>query len=104
MSLVDGTPTGPARTGQSLELLAMKGPALMAQLGFAHGEVADTFRQAKQLIDELGDRVELFPVLYGLVAYSAVRCQLDTASELSGRLRHSATEAGDDDLLMLAHA
>jgi class 3 adenylate cyclase len=104
MSLVDGTPTGPGRTSQSLELLAMKGPALMAQLGFAHEEVADTFRQAKQLIDELGDRVELFPVLYGLVAYSAVRCQLDTASELSERLRHSATEAGDDDLMMLAHA
>ncbi len=103
-SLVDGTPTGPERTGQSLELLAMKGPALMASLGFAHEEVAETFRQAKQLIDELGDRVELFPVLYGLVAYSAVRCQLDTASELSARLRHSASQAGDDDLTMLAHA
>ena len=104
MSLLDRTPTGPGRASQSLELLALKGPALMAKLGFAHEEVAETFRQAKELIDELGDRVELFPVLYGLVAYSAVRCQLDTASELSARLRHSASRAGDDDLRMLAHA
>ena len=104
MSLLDRTPTGPNRASQSLELLALRGPALMAKLGFAHQAVAETFREAKQLIDELGDRVELFPVLYGLVAYSAVRCQLDTASELSARLRHSASQAGDEDLTMLAHA
>jgi class 3 adenylate cyclase/tetratricopeptide (TPR) repeat protein len=104
LELLDGTPAGPDRASTTLVLLASKGPALMAQLGYAHEEVAQTFSHAKGLIDELGDRVELFPVLYGLVAYSAVRCDLDTASELSARLRQSARQANDDDLTMLAHA
>lgn len=102
--LLDRTPPGPSRTGTSLELLTIRGPVLMARLGFAHEEVSETYSRAKTLIDELGDRVELFPVLYGLVAYSTVRCQLDTAAELSARLRTSAEQAGDEDLTMLAHA
>ena len=104
MALLDGTNTGPSRTSTALTLLATKGPALMAQLGYAHQAVAETFRKAKDLIDELGDRVELFPVLYGLCAYSAVRCDLETATELSARLRRSASQAEDQGLIMLAHA
>ena len=104
MALLDGTDTGPSRTSTALTLLATKGPALMAQFGFAHQSVAETFRKAKDLIDELGDRVELFPVLYGLCAYSAVRCDFDMASDLSARLRRSASQAEDQDLIMLAHA
>ncbi len=47
-SLLDRMPAGPVRASTSLELLATKGPALMAELGFAHEKVAETFRQGTE--------------------------------------------------------
>jgi tetratricopeptide (TPR) repeat protein len=103
-ALLDGVPAGAERAATELTLLTARGPALMAELGYGHPSVEETFRRAHELCDELGDRLEIFPVLYGLVAYAAVRCDLATASRLAERVRHSAEQASDDGFTMLAHA
>lgn len=104
LRLVETMPSGPEQAAAELTLLTARGPALMAQLGYGHPDVSRTFSRAKELCDALGDPIELFPVLYGLAAYSTVRCDLATATDVTGRLLASAAGADDDGLAMLAHA
>ncbi len=104
LALLATTPAEPERAAAELMLHAARGPVLMAELGYAHPAVEQTFSRARQLCDDLGDPVEIFPVLYGLVAYSAVRSDLATASDLADRLLRSAEAADDNGLTMLAHA
>lgn len=61
LGLVDRIPPGPDRAAAELTLLTTRGPALMAQLGYGHSAVAQTFSRAKELCNELDDPIEIFP-------------------------------------------
>jgi predicted ATPase/DNA-binding winged helix-turn-helix (wHTH) protein len=88
---------------QELELQLALGPALMVTRGFAAPEVADTYARARRLCEQLGDRQQLFPALFGLWRSSHVRAQLQTARQLGEQLLSLANQQGDPALFVEAH-
>jgi DNA-binding winged helix-turn-helix (wHTH) protein/predicted ATPase len=89
---------------QELEVQLALGPALMVTRGFAAPEVVDTYARARQLCEQLGERQQLFPVLFGLWRSSHARAQLPTARELGEQLVSLANCQADPALLVDAHA
>lgn len=69
-----------------LDLLMALGPALIATRGYGALEVEQTYQRARQLCRNLGDTVQLFPVLCGLWVFYLVRGELDRAQEMADKL------------------
>jgi DNA-binding winged helix-turn-helix (wHTH) protein/predicted ATPase len=88
---------------QELEIQLALGPALMVTRGFAAPEVADTYARTRLLCEQLEDRQQLFPVLFGLWRSAHVRAQLQTARELGEQLVDLANSQGDPALFVEAH-
>jgi DNA-binding winged helix-turn-helix (wHTH) protein/predicted ATPase len=90
---------------KQIELLVQiaRGPSLMMTRGWAAPEVLAAFGRARELLWELGDPVHLFPVLWGLWAFNAVRGDLAAAAELADECLARATASGDDGLRLEAH-
>lgn len=96
-------PEGFERTLEELLLEIAAGPAMAATLGYAAPEVERLFNRARDLCRALGDGPQLFPVLWGLWAFWAVRGRIDTALELSLECLALAEQVGDRELLLEAH-
>ena len=79
------------------------GPAFMVTRGFAASEVGDTYARARQLCEHLGERLQLFPVLFGLWRSAHVRGQLQRARTFGEQLVSLANSQGDPVLLVAAH-
>jgi DNA-binding winged helix-turn-helix (wHTH) protein/predicted ATPase len=104
LTLLKAMPETPQRLQQELEVQLALGPALMVTRGFAAPEVVDTYARARQLCEQLGDRQQLFPVLFGLWRSSHARAQLQTARELGEQLVSLANCQADPALLVEARA
>jgi predicted ATPase len=87
---------------QELAFQLALGPALMVARGFAAPEVVDTYTRARQLCEQLGDRQQLFPVLFGLWRSAHVRGQLQTARALGEQLLSLANAQADPILFVEA--
>jgi predicted ATPase len=103
LALLQDLPETLERLQQELALQLALGPALMVTGGFAAPEVADTYARAHQLCEQLGDRPQLFRVLFGLWRYSHVRAQLQTARALGEQLVSLANSQSDPALLVEAY-
>jgi DNA-binding winged helix-turn-helix (wHTH) protein/predicted ATPase len=103
LALLKAMPETPPLIRRELELQLAIGPALMVTSGFAAPEVADTYARARQLCEQLDDRQQLFPILFGLWRSSHVRAQLPMARALGEQLLRLATAQGDPALLVEAH-
>jgi class 3 adenylate cyclase/tetratricopeptide (TPR) repeat protein len=103
LDLLNTLPDTHERGRQELELQLALGPALMVTRGFAAPEVAATYARGRQLCEQLGQREQLFSVLFGLWRSSHARAQLPTARELGEQLLSMATCQGDPGLLVEAH-
>ena len=103
LELLKATPDTAQVIRQELELQLALGPSLMVTRGFASSEVAETYARARQLCEQLGDRQQLFPALFGLWRSSHVRGQLPTACELGEQLVALASEEGDSARLVEAY-
>jgi len=86
-----------------IELRIDLGPALIAMKGFAAPEVVQTYTQAREMCERLGDTPQLFPVLWGLSRFHNFRGGLQVARELGGQLLTLAKRAQDPPLLLEAH-
>jgi predicted ATPase len=75
----------------------------MVTKGSAAPEVADTYGRARLLCEQLGDRQQIFPVLFGLWRSSHGRAHLQTARELGQQLLGLAKQQCDRALLVEAH-
>jgi predicted ATPase len=91
------------RTQQELFLQTTLGPALMATKGYAAEEVEHLYARARELCQQLGETLPLFPVLYGLVAFYAVRARTQTANEVAEQLFRLARKEQDPNLLLVAY-
>ena len=89
---------GSVPPGDHLATYAALGSALAAVRGYGHQETCDAYRHAHQLAAELPAAAELFPVLFGIVAYSTARGDFAAAGEAAERLLRSADDGGDDGL------
>ncbi|HEX2522963.1 MAG TPA: hypothetical protein VHP35_12650, partial [Terriglobia bacterium] len=88
---------------QAIDIRVNLGPALIAMKGFAAPEVVQTYTEAREMCERLGDTPQLFPVLWGLSRYHNFRGGLQVARELGGQLLTLAKRAQDPPLLLEAH-
>jgi predicted ATPase/class 3 adenylate cyclase len=79
------------------------GPTLIAMKGFAAPEVVQTYTQAREMCERLGDTPQLFPVLWGLSRVHNFRGGLQVAQELGEQLLALAKRTQDPSLLLEAH-
>jgi predicted ATPase len=79
------------------------GAALQMAKGQAAPEVEHAYAQAYVLCQQVGETLELLPVLYGLWRYYIARAQLHTARELGETLLRLAQRAHDPTLSVIAH-
>ncbi len=103
LGLLATLPETPGHVAQELGLRLALSAALTASRGYAAPEVGATYERARELCDQLGDSRQLFPVIWGLGAFHAVRAQLDSALELSVRALNIAEHESDAALLVPAH-
>ena len=79
------------------------GVALMATKGYAAPEAKQAYDRARELCQQIGQTLQLVPVLRGLAAFYYVRAELATARELGEQLLRLVQEKNDQALLLEAH-
>jgi class 3 adenylate cyclase/predicted ATPase len=79
------------------------GPALSTIKGFAAREVEETYTQARELCQQLGETRQLFPVLWGLARMHDSRGELNLGHELGEQLLALAEHVQDPALILEAH-
>ena len=95
-------PNTAAHLQRELDLLALRGPALMAASGYGTPEVEETYARARQLCAQMGETPYLFPVLRGLWSFYFVRAELPTASALAQQLLRLSDALHDRSRLVVA--
>src|SRR5262245_41950079 len=96
-------PETPERTQHSLALHIALGVALEITKGHAAPEVEQAYTQAYVLCQQVGETLELVPVLCGLWRFYLVQPQLHTARELGETLLRLAQHADDSARAVIAH-
>lgn len=96
-------PDTPERTQQELSLQLALGGLRLATHGFASPEAAQAFDRARKLCEQTGNKVQVFPALFGLVHYHAMRAEHQVARELADQLFSIAQDTRASDLLIEAH-
>ena len=91
----------PQRLQHELAVQLALGPALMVTRGFAAPEVADTYARARQLCEHLGEKPQLFTVLFGLWRSAHVRGQLQMARALGEELAQLRPRVRSDPALFV---
>jgi len=85
-------PEGPARDQLELGLYVILGLSLRSVEGWAAPEVERIYLRARQLCQQLGNPPQLFPVLWGLTLYHAIRGDLRVFLPLAEQLLAQAAE------------
>jgi DNA-binding winged helix-turn-helix (wHTH) protein/predicted ATPase len=102
LSLLAGLPPSPERDREELGLQSMVGPVRMATRGYAAPEVEQAYTRALRL-SRGATEPSIFPVLWGLWVFYAVRGELERALELAERNLVIAEASGDRLLRLEAH-
>jgi DNA-binding winged helix-turn-helix (wHTH) protein/predicted ATPase len=91
------------RTKVEVELLVNLGAAFIATRGFGASEVLEAYSRAEMLCKRLGNRVDIFPALWGQWLFRWGRSEVDAAWRLCERLLALAEQSGDAGLRLQAH-
>ena len=103
IELLKTLPETPEHTQQVLTLHLALGAALQIAKGVGAPEVEYAYTQAHTLCQQLGETLQLAPVLFGLWRFYTVQPQLHTARELGDTLLRLAQQAHDPALAVIAH-
>jgi predicted ATPase len=79
-------PDTPERAQHELGLQAALGATLMVTKGYTAPDVERAYARARELCQQLGETLQLVPVLRGLVTFYFARAELQTALELAEQL------------------
>jgi hypothetical protein len=82
--------------------LALGGP-LIATKGYTATEVARSTTRVRELVDQVGDQEQRFPVLYRQWVYHQVRAEYRTAQTLGEEYLRHAEREGDPALVLQGH-
>ena len=85
MSLIKELPPGPKRDLMELELRTVLGPAVVAQHGWAQGEVSRILEPAWSLTESLGHRPSYVPVLHALWVHYLCVDQIGLVAQVGGK-------------------
>ena len=91
------------RTKAEVELRVGIGAAYMAIRGFGAPEVLEAYASAEALCDRLGERVDLFPAIWGQWMFRTGRGETDASRRLCARLLALAEKFDDAGLKIQAH-
>jgi adenylate cyclase len=91
------------RTKVEIELRVGIGAAYIATGGFGAPEVLEAYTRAEALCDHLGERVDLFPAIWGQWMFRTGRSETDASQRLCGRLLGLAEKFHDTGLKVQAH-
>jgi len=103
LELLKTFPDTPERPQQELSLQITLGAPLMLTKGYAAPEVEKTYARARELCQQVGETSQLFPVLFGLLAFSLVRAEYQTARELGEKILRLAQSVQAPALRVEAH-
>jgi len=103
LELLNSLPESPERFQHELKLLLALGTPLIATKGFASPEVGKVYARARELCQQAGEALQLFPVLWGLWVFYTARAEHQTARELGEQCWRLAALSGDPALRMEAH-
>ncbi len=103
LALLKTLPDTPERMQQELSLQLTLGALRIATHGFASPEVEHAFHRARELCEQTSDKMQIFPVLCGLMHYHSMRAEHQKARELAEEVFRIAREAQDPELLIEAH-
>jgi predicted ATPase/DNA-binding winged helix-turn-helix (wHTH) protein len=92
-----------AREEQELLLQTSLAVALSATHGYGFTEVERAYTRARELCQKSGNKLHLFPVLWGLWRFCLIRSDLTAANELAQELLKLAEGGNDIALLVEAH-
>jgi class 3 adenylate cyclase/predicted ATPase len=88
---------------QGITIRVDLGPVLVAAEGFGSPEVEQTYTQARELCERLGETRQFFPALWGLWQFSLYAGHLETARERAQQLFTVAQRAHDAASVLEAH-
>ena len=100
---INTLPPTPERTEQELALLLTLGPILMVTRGYGALEVQHIYERARKLCQPEQLRPELFPALFGLVAFYHLRAEHQHADTLGMQIFTLAQQTGEPEFLLEAH-
>ena len=103
MSLIKELPPGPKRDLMELELRTVLGPAVVAQHGWAQGEVSRILEPAWSLTDSLDHRPSYVPVLHSLWVHYLCVDRLALSLKSAEKLLAAGAAAGDDSLEIVGY-
>jgi tetratricopeptide (TPR) repeat protein len=103
LNAVRGLPDSPQRIQQELGLQMIRGLALRSMKGWSAAEIEPVFARARELCRQLNDPPELFPVLWALTLFHAIRGDLREYRRRADELMVMAQESGRPAFLIGAH-
>jgi len=103
LKLLKVLPDTPECTRQELTLQAALGQPLIATKGYGAPEVERIYTRALELCEQVGEALQLFPVLFGLWVFYLMRIELQTARERAEQLLRLAHSAHEPAFLLEAH-
>ncbi|HWK11793.1 MAG TPA: hypothetical protein VNR64_17160, partial [Vicinamibacterales bacterium] len=98
-----GLPETPDRIRQEVGLQMIRGLALRSMKGWSAPEIEPVFARARELCQRLDDPPELFPVLWSLTLFHAIRGDLREYRRRADDLMVMAEQSGNPAFLMGAH-
>ena len=104
LELIAKLPDTPERVEHELRLQTALGGPLAMTKGAASPEVEAVYTRARALCQQVQETPQLFPVLYGLVRFSAVRGKSAEALDIGQQLLRLAKNTQEPALLIEAHA
>lgn len=98
-----GLPETPDRIRQEVGLQMIRGLALRLMKGWSAPEIEPVFARARELCQRLDDPPELFPVLWSLTLFHAIRGDLREYRRRADELMVMAEQSGNPAFMMGAH-
>ena len=84
------------RSRLELELLLALGKVLLAQVGHANPETGEVFARAKELAEQLGDRVKLLASMHGQQSYDLQLSRIQATQDRGAEMLSLGEEFNDD--------
>jgi len=99
----DSLPDSEKSLEQELRLLKNLGTASFATTGYGSKETKEIYNRALILCEQIGDKPDVFPILWGTWLSYYFSSDTDKQIELGKRLLQIAQNEGDNELLLQAH-